>query len=107
MMTIFGHVITALVTPFKKNGDVDYKAAIQLADHCLENGSDTILLAGTTGESPTLTHNEEFQLFKQVKQALGDKGHIMAGTGSNCTKTAIESTIKAEEAGVDSVLQVG
>ena len=105
-MTTFGNVITAMITPFNDQGDVDTKAAIALAEHCFDSGSDTVLLAGTTGESPTLTHDEEFQLFKSVKKAVGSSRHIMAGAGSNCTKTAILATKKAQEAGVDSVLQV-
>tara|TARA_B100001989_G_C24541545_1_gene467895 strand:- start:1295 stop:2176 length:882 start_codon:yes stop_codon:yes gene_type:complete len=105
-MKNFGHVITAMITPFTKQGDIDFQAAISLAQHCFDNGSDTVLLAGTTGESPTLTHDEEFQLFKTVKKAVGPNCHIMAGAGSNCTKTAILATKKAKEAGVDSVLQV-
>lgn len=102
----FGTVVTAMITPFNKKGEVDYKEACRLAVHLCENGSDTILLAGTTGESPTLNHDEEFTLFKEVKNALGSKGKVMAGTGSNCTATAVKSTKEAEKLGIDGVLQV-
>jgi len=105
-MLDLGRVITAMVSPFHANGDVNYTEAIRLAHHLLENGSDAIILAGTTGESPTLSHDEEYQLFKQVKASVGTKGIIMAGTGSNCTKTALKSTVKAHDAGVDACLQV-
>jgi 4-hydroxy-tetrahydrodipicolinate synthase len=105
-MIDFGNVITAMVTPFDKQGDVDYKKAIELANYLIDHGTDTILLAGTTGESPTLTHEEEYQLFKKIKSEIGTKALIMAGTGSNCTKTAMNATRKAEECGIDAVLQV-
>jgi 4-hydroxy-tetrahydrodipicolinate synthase len=105
-MIDFGNVITAMVTPFDKQGDVDYKKAIELANYLIDHGTDTILLAGTTGESPTLTHEEEYQLFKKIKYEIGTKALIMAGTGSNCTKTAMNATRKAEECGIDAVLQV-
>lgn len=102
----FGNVITAMVTPFNENLDVDYHKAVELAHYLIESGTDTLLLAGTTGESPTLTHSEEFELFKVIKNAVGKHVHVMAGTGSNCTKTAIQATQKAHEANIDSVLQV-
>ncbi|MBU0581053.1 MAG: 4-hydroxy-tetrahydrodipicolinate synthase [Candidatus Margulisbacteria bacterium] len=101
-----GSVITAMITPFNEKGAVDYNEACRLAVWLCENGSDTILLAGTTGESPTLTHDEEKILFTEVKKALGKKGKVMAGAGSNCTKTAVEATQAAEKIGVDCVLQV-
>ena len=105
-MIDFGNIITAMVTPFDSSGDVNYDKAIELANYLIDHGTDTLLLAGTTGESPTLTHNEEYQLFKRIKSEIGTKALIMAGTGSNCTQTAIESTKKAEECGIDSILQV-
>ncbi len=106
MTSEFGSVITAMVTPFDKQGGVDYNEASQLARYLLENGTDTVLLAGTTGESPTLTHKEEYQLFKTIREALNGKARIMAGAGSNSTATAIQSTKEAEELGMDAVLQV-
>lgn len=105
-MSDFGHIVTAMITPFDDKGDVNLKEAEKIAHYLAENGSDTILLAGTTGESPTLTHQEEYDLFKTIKLSLGTKALVMAGTGSNCTRTAILSTKKAEECGVDATLQV-
>ncbi len=101
----FGRIITAMATPFDHNGDVNYSEAIRLAQHLYDTGSDAIVLAGTTGESPTLTHDEEFQLFKTIRDAFPTK-KIIAGTGSNCTRTAVESTREAADLGVDGVLQV-
>lgn len=105
-MGYFGEIVTAMITPFKDNGDVDFVEAVKLANYLVENGTDTILLAGTTGESPTLTHKEERQLFTKVKKNLPKHNTVMAGTGSNCTVTAIKATQDAERLGVDSVLQV-
>ncbi len=102
----FGNVITAMVTPFTKNLELDYKQAVEVANYLVETGTDTLLLAGTTGECPTLTHDEEFKLFKTIKESGGARVHVMAGTGSNCTKTAIQATKKALDATIDSVLQV-
>jgi 4-hydroxy-tetrahydrodipicolinate synthase len=106
LKTNFGSVITAMITPFLKTGNVDYSEACRLAVWLCAHGSDSILLAGTTGESPTLTHDEELTLFKEVKKAIGSKGKVIAGTGSNSTVTAVEATKKAEKAGVDGILQV-
>ena len=105
-MIDFGRVITAMVTPFDQQGYVDYEEAVRLAIYLVENGTDTILLTGTTGESPTLTHEEEFKLYEIIVKALAGKAKIMAGTGSNSTVTAIEATKKAASVGVDATLQV-
>jgi 4-hydroxy-tetrahydrodipicolinate synthase len=104
--TSFGPLITAMVTPFDEKGKVSIPKALKLATHLAKQGTDTLVLAGTTGESPTLSHEEEYELFKKVTLALKGKAYIMAGTGSNCTATAIESTQKAEAFGVDATLQV-
>ena len=105
-MVALGRLFTAMVTPFDKKGDVDYKQALELTNYLIDHGTDTILLAGTTGESPTLTHDEEYQLFKYIKSEIGTRALIMAGTGSNSTQTAINATKKAEECNIDAVLQV-
>lgn len=102
----FGRVITAMVTPFTEDGKVDYGVAEKLAIHLLENGTDSIVVCGTTGESPTLTWQEEHDLFKVVKSAVGDKGKVIGGTGSNSTTEAIEATQKAAKLGIDASLQV-
>ena len=105
-MIDFGYVLTAMVTPFKKDGSMDYANAEKLANYLADNGSDSIVLHGTTGESPTLTHEEEYELDKVVLKAAGKKAKIIAGTGSNSTAEAIEATKQAEKIGVDAVLLV-
>ncbi|MFB2880732.1 4-hydroxy-tetrahydrodipicolinate synthase [Floridanema aerugineum] len=102
----FGRVITALVTPFKEDGSVNYAVAEQLAGHLAENGTDAFVVCGTTGESPTLTFDEELELFQVVQKAVGGRAKIIAGTGSNSTKDAIAATQKAAKLGIDGSLQV-
>lgn len=105
-MVDFGRVLTAMVTPFDEDGNVNYNVAAKLATHLASNGTDTIVVCGTTGESPTLTWEEEYQLFKSVQEAVDGKALVMAGTGSNSTREAIEATKKAAKMGVDGSLQV-
>jgi 4-hydroxy-tetrahydrodipicolinate synthase len=106
-MTIdFGRVITAMITPFDQEGNVHYAEAEKLAAHLAANGSDGIVVCGTTGESPTLSWDEEYQLFQVVKAAVAGKAKVIAGTGSNSTSEAIEATQKAAKLGVDGSLQV-
>jgi len=103
---IFGRVVTAMVTPFKQSGDVDYDVAEQLASHLVANGSDALVIAGTTGESPTLTWSEQYELFRVVKAAVGSKAKVIAGAGSNCTRESIEATKRAKGLQLDGTLQV-
>lgn len=105
-MTIFGRVMTAMITPFHPDGTVNYVMAESLAAHLVSHGTDTIVVCGTTGESPTLTWDEEFQLFKAVQHAVGTRAKIVAGTGSNSTTEAISATQKADKLGLDGSLQV-
>jgi 4-hydroxy-tetrahydrodipicolinate synthase len=105
-MKDLGRLITAMVTPFAADGKVDYEQARRLALACLKSGSDGLVLSGTTGESPTLTHEEELKLYTEVKAAVGKRGSIIAGTGSNSTAEAIEATKSAEKIGVDASLLV-
>lgn len=105
-MIDFGMVLTAMVTPFKPDGSMDYKRAAELANYLAENGSDGLVVHGTTGESPTLTHEEEYELYRVVKNAVGGKIKVIAGTGSNSTATSIKSTKEAEKIGVDGVMIV-
>ena len=105
-MGYFGRVLTAMVTPFADDGSVNYSVAEALAAHLADNGSDGLVVCGTTGESPTLSWDEEFQLFKCVKSAVGDRAKIIAGTGSNSTQEAIEATRKAAALQRDGTLQV-
>ena len=101
-----GRLITAMVTPFNKEGEIDYDQAKKLALALLKSGSEGLVLAGTTGESPTLLHEEELILFAEVKKAVGNKGSIIANTGSNSTAEAVLSTKGAEKIGVDACLLV-
>lgn len=102
----FGRVVTAMVTPFAEDGSVNYEVAQQLAEHLVANGSDGLVVCGTTGESPTLSWSEEYELFKVVKQAVGERAKIIAGTGSNSTNEAIAATQKAAKLDLDGSLQV-
>ncbi|BFM38940.1 4-hydroxy-tetrahydrodipicolinate synthase [Synechocystis sp. LKSZ1] len=102
----FGHVLTAMVTPFNSAGEVDYATAEKLAIHLADHGSDGLVVCGTTGESPTLTWEEEHRLFQVIKGAVGAGVKVLAGTGSNATAEAIEATQTAARLGVDGSLQV-
>ena len=102
-----GEVITAMVTPFKKDTTIDYEALEKLVEHLVNNGSDAILVAATTGESPTLTHEEELELLKFVKKIANNRAKIVISAGSNCTVTAVEQTKRIEKAGgADAILSV-
>ncbi|MDD4570207.1 MAG: 4-hydroxy-tetrahydrodipicolinate synthase [Tepidanaerobacteraceae bacterium] len=103
---VFGRVITAMVTPFDEELKVDYKALEKLIEHLLATGTDTLLVAGTTGESPTLSDEEKLELFKASKSITGGRAKIMAGTGSNSTLNSVELSKKAENIGVDGLLLV-
>jgi 4-hydroxy-tetrahydrodipicolinate synthase len=102
----FGQVLTAMVTPFDQNGGIDFEATKTLVNHLIENGSDGLVIAGTTGESPTLTTDEKVELFKFVVNVVKGRVPVIAGTGSNNTKASISLTRLAEEAGVDGVMLV-
>lgn len=95
-----------MVTPFATDGSVNYALAEQLAAHLAENGSDALVVCGTTGESPTLTWEEEYELFQVVQKAVAGKAKVIAGTGSNSTREAIAATQKAAKLGLDGSLQV-
>lgn len=100
----FGQVLTAMVTPFDQNGHVDFNKTRSLVNYLIANGSDGLVVAGTTGESPTLTNNEKLDLFRFVAQVANGRAAIIAGTGSNSTHTSIELTQQAEATGVDAVM---
>jgi len=102
----FGRVLTAMVTPFREDGSVNYEVAEKLAAHLVERGTDTLVVCGTTGESPTLTWEEEYELFRAIAQAVAGKAKVMAGTGSNSTAEAIAATQKAAKLELDGTLQV-
>ena len=105
-MEKLGRLITAIVTPFKPDGTINYAKAEELTAYFAENGCDGLVVHGTTGESPTLTHEEEYELYKVVKSAAKGKISVIAGTGSNSTATTIASTQKAEKLGLDAALLV-
>jgi 4-hydroxy-tetrahydrodipicolinate synthase len=105
-MKELGRLITAMVTPFDNKGEVDYVQAKKLAKALLASGSEGLVVVGTTGESPTLRHEEEKRLFTEIKKAVGNKGSVIAGTGSNNTAEALEFTKDAEKIGVDACLLV-
>ena len=105
-MKKLGRCLTAMVTPFKANGDVDYAETKKLAKALLASGNDGLVLAATTGEAPTLSWDEEMRIFQEVKSAVGDKPTLIAYTGSNSTREAVENTEKAEKIGVDACLSV-
>ncbi len=105
-MKKLGRLLTAMVTPFNEKGEVDYEQAKKLALALLDSGSDGVLVVGTTGESPTLIRQEELRLFSEIKSAVGERGAVIAGTGSNSTAEAIEVTREAERIGVDACLLV-
>ncbi len=101
-----GEVITAMITPFKEDLSVDYNALERLVNHLIETGSDAILVAGTTGETPTLSHDEEAEIFSFVKKVVNSRVKIIMGAGSNSTETAVSSSLKAKELGADAILTV-
>ncbi|MBI4199378.1 MAG: 4-hydroxy-tetrahydrodipicolinate synthase [Chloroflexi bacterium] len=105
-MAELGRLFTAMVTPFDQQGAVDYTQAGRLARALVESGSDGVVVAGTTGESPTLTHSEKARLFAEVRQALGGRGSVVAGAGTYSTQESIELTREAQKAGADAVLLV-
>ncbi|HBG01964.1 MAG TPA: 4-hydroxy-tetrahydrodipicolinate synthase [Firmicutes bacterium] len=101
-----GQLFTAMITPMNKDRSVNYGAAVDLARRLGENGSDGVVLSGTTGESPTLSFEEKVKLFSEVTDALGGQVEIIAGTGSNSTDDTIALTKAAENAGVDGIMLV-
>lgn len=105
-MTPFGEVLTAMVTPMTKDGEVDYDKARELSRYLVDHGSDGLVVAGTTGESPTLTADEKVKLFEAVVEAVGGRAKVIAGTGSYDTRESAALTRRAESLGVDGVMLV-
>ncbi len=101
-----GEIITAMVTPFNSKREIDFNKAENLTDYLVKNGTDTLLVAGTTGEGPTLTHEEEFELLSTIKRANRNRGKVIMNAGSNSTDTAIQSAKWAEKEEVDGILSV-
>ena len=105
-MVQFGQIATAMVTPFDNKGNIDFAKTTQLVNYLIENGTDSLVVAGTTGESPTLTTEEKLALFRHVVEVVDGRVPVIAGTGSNNTRASIELTKKAEDVGVDAVMIV-
>ena len=99
-----GRLLTAMVTPFDGEGRVDHEQARSLARALLDSGSDGLVVAGTTGEAPTLSHDEKLKLFAVVREAVGDRGAVLAGTSTNNTAASVELSREAEGTGVDGLL---
>ena len=105
-MDDFGRLITAMVTPFNDSGNVDYTQAKKLAVSLLNSGSDGVVISGTTGEAPTLSNNEKIRLFSEVKEAVGNSGKVIAGTGSNNTSESLQVTEFAHDLGINNILLI-
>lgn len=105
-MIRYPRLITAMITPFKEDLSVDYEGAQRLAINLLEAGNEGLVITGTTGESPTLSKQEKLDLYKAVKEAVGTKGCVIAGTGSYSTAESVSLTREAEKTGVDGIMAV-
>ena len=99
-------VLTAMATPFDASGDVDYEAAARLAVHLFENGSDGLVVAGTTGEAATLNDEEQIDLLRAVRAEVGSEALLICGSGTNDTRHSVALTMAADDAGADAMLVV-
>lgn len=106
-MGIFGRIATAMVTPFDNKGNIDFQKTTKLINYLISNGTDALVVAGTTGESPTLSKEEKIALFQHVVKVVDKRVPVIAGTGSNNTHASVELTKKAEEIGADAIMAVG
>ena len=105
-MSIFEGAGVALVAPFHEDGSVDYEKLKELVEFQIANGTDAIIICGTTGESSTLTHEEHLECIKKCVEYVNGRIPVVAGTGSNCTETAIYLSTEAEKYGADALLVV-
>jgi 4-hydroxy-tetrahydrodipicolinate synthase len=103
---MLGNVLTAIVTPFRPDGSVDFDSFQRLARQLVENGSDGLVVSGTTGESPNLTDDERVDLFRAALEAVGEEATVVAGTGTYSTAHSVHLTEQAHELGVDAFLVV-
>jgi len=103
---VLGEVLTAIVTPFREDGSVDLDRFATLASHLVDNGSDGVVVAGSTGESPTLTDEERLELFAAAVDAVGPRATVVAGTGTYSTAHSVHLTARAHDLGVDGFLVV-
>ena len=100
-MSIFTGSAVALVTPFKEDGAVDYGKLKELVEYHVANETDAIVICGTTGEASTMTEEEHMEVIRKCIEYVNKRIPVIAGTGSNCTQTAIELSVEAEKAGAD------
>jgi 4-hydroxy-tetrahydrodipicolinate synthase len=105
-MKSLGRVLTAMITPYDARGAVDVAEAVRVAQFLVERGNDGVVVSGTTGESPALETDEKLALFRGIKEALGERGTVIAGTGGNNTHHSVELTKQAEQCGADGILAV-
>ena len=105
-MTTFGNIITAMITPFTDDGHVNFQEALRLAGHLLDNGSDGLIVCGTTGEGPNIEDRDKLELFTLIAKEYGHRATIIANTGSNSTKKSIALTKAASHTGVHVVMAV-
>lgn len=105
-MAIFKGAGVAIVTPMKANGEVNFEKFKELIEFQIANGTDAIIVCGTTGESSTLSHEEHLEVIKYCVDTVAGRIPVVAGTGSNCTETAVYLSTEAEKYGVDGVLLV-
>jgi 4-hydroxy-tetrahydrodipicolinate synthase len=103
---VLGEILTAIVTPFKADGSVDIAEFRALASHLVDNGSDGLVVTGTTGESPTLSDDERFRLYEAAVDEIGDRATVVAGTGTYSTEHSVHLTTRAHEIGVHAFLVV-
>ena len=106
MRPVLGDVLTAVATPFRGDGSVDLDTFARLCGHLVETGSDGVVVAGTTGEAPTLSDDERLSLFAAAVEAVGDRATVIAGTGTYSTAHSVHLTGQAHELGVDGFLVV-
>src|SRR3954462_12288273 len=102
----FGRLLTAMVTPMTRDGDVDYDGVQRLAAHLVDRGNDGLVISGTTGESPTTTDDEKERLLRAVVEAVGDRAHVVAGVGTYDTAHTVERPREGEKAGAAALLVV-
>src|SRR5690625_3811296 len=102
----FGSVLTAMVTPFDASGNINYEITSELIEHLIASGTEGLIVAGTTGESPTLTEKEKIDLFKYVVKVVNKRIPVIAGTGNNNTAASITLTQEAEKCGADAIMLV-
>ena len=102
----FGRLITAMVTPFKSDGEIDWDGVAKLAEHLVDTGHDGIAVNGTTGEAPTTKSSEKLEIIKVVKSVVGEKIKVLSGAGDNETSYTVEQAKRSQEAGADGILIV-